>query len=88
MKDIEMQDYKKLKQVFDTIKSLIPNAPIKLNLKTDSNTDTEIFIRKGLSIFSFRVSIDGTYFDRWSRGDKRNFKNDRDLIDYIISIIK
>lgn len=60
---------------YEDLKSIAEETGINLevNIKKDSNTDTEIFIRKpNLKIYSFRHAISGGYYDRWNNyGDKK-----------------
>jgi hypothetical protein len=63
----ELNDYNDLKQIATEVCDRL-----QVNLKTNSNNDTEIFIRIGITIHSFRHTRHGDYYDRWHIGTRYN----------------
>lgn len=87
MDNLEQKHFQILKDVFEKINN--PHIKAELNLKTDSDTDTEIFIRtKTLRLYSFRVNHrDGTFYDRYGKGFRKSlFDTAQDLLNHINGI--
>lgn len=73
----EIDAFNILTEIYNSIDKtrLKSNVNFSLHIKTDADTDTEIFIRKGIKIYSFRVHKNG-FYQRWGEGGKWNTKED------------
>ncbi|MCL1692037.1 hypothetical protein [Elizabethkingia anophelis] len=65
------------------------HVQLKISIKDSNDNDTEIFIRKGLKIYAFRVyDNEGyTFYERWNKYPGRIFTK-KGLLDELIILLR
>ena len=86
-------DFAELQAIFleSDYKGLLEKFEVKVTKQTNSQDDTEIFLRHKYihtvrGIHGFRHYRDGLFFDRWARTDKRYTRSE--LIEKLNSLAK
>lgn len=95
MKEItEYQKFEVLYEILDEAKRLANyndngHIKLKISIKDNADNDTEIFIRKNLKIYAFRVydSEGHTFYERWNKYPNRIFTKNG-LLDELVVLLR
>ena len=84
----EQEQYEIIKPIFEKIDLSQLSKKVdkcELRLKTNSDNDTEIFIKRNmLKIYSFRISSIGNFYDRWNSKRYTNVESMLKAIEEIV----